>query len=50
MVVLLEGSSISTEELWSSEMYPVKYYLSRSLKVFGFKYTKVSKVNVMAKI
>jgi hypothetical protein len=33
-----------------SESHPVKYYLRKSLKVFGFKYTYVSKVNVIAKI
>jgi hypothetical protein len=31
------------------ESHPVKYYLSKGLKVFGFTYTKVSKVNVIAK-
>ena len=25
----------------SSKSHPIKYYLSKSLKVFGFKYTKV---------
>ena len=29
--------------------HPVKYYLSKSLKVFGLKYTQVSKVNIYFK-
>jgi hypothetical protein len=34
----------------SSESPPVKYYLSKSLKVFDFKYTEVSKVNAIGNI
>jgi hypothetical protein len=33
-----------------SESHPVKYYLSKSLKMFGFKYTSVSQVNVIVKM
>ena len=33
-----------------SESHPVKLYLSKSLKVFGLKYSEVSKVNGIAKI
>jgi hypothetical protein len=33
-----------------NESHQVKYYLSKSLKVFCFKYTYISKVNVVPKI
>ena len=33
-----------------SESQPIKYDLSKSIKVFGFKYTSVSKVNEVAKL
>jgi hypothetical protein len=42
--ILIENDSSKIES------HPVKYYLSKILKVFGFKYTKVSKVNVIDQI
>jgi hypothetical protein len=51
--IVIPGKSKDTliENYWSkSESHPVKSYLSKSLKVFLFKYTSVSKVNVLAKI